>query len=83
MDCFDRPGQQALDNLASPSQCLISCLPCRFDSYEEDSEGVTVRFVGDSPGPVRAKVLIGADGYFSAVREQCLADGPPDFAVRT
>ncbi|CAL8461953.1 g1484 [Coccomyxa elongata] len=52
----------------------------RFDSYEEDSEGVTVRFVGDSPAPVRAKVLIGADGYFSAVREQCLGDGPPDFA---
>lgn len=41
-----------------------------------------MRFVGDSPGPVRAKVLIGADGYFSAVREQCLGDGPPDFAVR-
>ncbi|EIE25083.1 FAD/NAD(P)-binding domain-containing protein [Coccomyxa subellipsoidea C-169] len=52
----------------------------RFESYEEDSEGVTVKFEGGEPGPVRAKVLIGADGYFSAVRQQCLDDGPPDFA---
>ncbi len=56
-------------------------LGCRFESYEEDSEGVTVKFEGGEPGPVRAKVLIGADGYFSAVRQQCLDDGPPDFAV--
>ena len=53
----------------------------RFQSYEEDSDGVTVLFAGDSPGPVRAKVIIGADGYFSAVRQQCLNDGPPDFGV--
>ncbi len=54
---------------------------CSFESYEEDEEGVTVRFAGGEPGPVRAKVLIGADGYFSAVRQQCLDDGPPNFAV--
>ena len=28
---------------------------------------------------VRAKVLIGADGYFSGVRAQMLDDGPPEF----
>ena len=59
-----------------------ACPPGRFESYEEDAEGVTVHFQGGAPGPVRARVLIGADGYFSAVRQQCLADGPPDFGVR-
>lgn len=43
---------------------------------------MTVHFQGGSPGPVRAKVLVGADGYFSAVRQQCLGDGPPEFGVR-
>ena len=28
---------------------------------------------------VHAKVLIGADGYFSDVRAQMLDDGPPEF----
>ena len=30
---------------------------------------------------MHCKLLVGADGYFSAVRQQCLGDGPPDFAV--
>ena len=34
------------------------------------------------PKQVHCKVLVGADGYFSTVRQQCLGDGPPDFAVR-
>lgn len=33
------------------------------------------------PKQLRCKLLVGADGYFSAVRQQCLQDGPPDFAV--
>jgi len=33
------------------------------------------------PKHIRCKLLVGADGYFSAVRQQCLEDGPPDFAV--
>lgn len=28
---------------------------------------------------MRARILIGADGYFSKVRAQMLDDGPPDF----
>ena len=48
--------------------------------YEEDEEGVTAYF-GDGHAPVRAKLLLGADGYFSKVRSQCLDDGPPDFVV--
>ena len=48
--------------------------------YEEDQDGVTLHFDHDQP-PVRAKVLVGADGYFSKVRTQCLNDGPPDFVV--
>ena len=48
--------------------------------YEEDEDGVMVHFDRGQPS-VRAKVLIGADGYFSGVRKQCLNDGPPMFAV--
>ena len=50
--------------------------------YEADDSGVTVHFDQDQP-PVRAKILIGADGYFSKPRRQCLDDGPPAFAVST
>ena len=49
--------------------------------YTEDEDGVTLHFKSDEP-PVRAQVLIGADGYFSKVRAQCLRDGPPTFNVR-
>eukprot|EP00854_Cymbomonas_tetramitiformis_P012053 gene12053-14241_t len=31
---------------------------------------------------INAKVLIGADGYFSRIREHTIADGPPDFTGR-
>ena len=48
--------------------------------YTEDEEGVTLHFDHGEPS-VRAKVLVGADGYFSRVRNQCLNDGPPDFVV--
>ena len=34
-----------------------------------------------APKQLKCKLLVGADGYFSAVRQQCLQDGPPDFAV--
>ena len=33
------------------------------------------------PKQVHCRLLVGADGYFSTVRQQCLGDGPPDFAV--
>lgn len=49
--------------------------------YDEDEDGVTLHFDRDQPS-VRAKILIGADGYFSRIRKQCLNDGPPMFAVR-
>ena len=49
-------------------------------SYDEDEDGVTLHFDRDQPS-VRAKILIGADGYFSRIRKQCLNDGPPMFAV--
>lgn len=50
--------------------------------YDEDENGVTIHFDRGHPS-VRAKVLIGADGYFSRIRKQCLNDGPPLFAVST
>ena len=50
--------------------------------YTEDENGVILHFDHGEPS-VRAKVLVGADGYFSRVRNQCLNDGPPDFVVST
>ena len=49
--------------------------------YEEHDEGVTLHFDHGQPS-VRAKLLVGADGYFSKIRSQCLDDGPPTFVVR-
>ncbi len=48
--------------------------------YEEDDKGIVLHFDRGQP-PVHAKVLVGADGYFSKVRAQCLDDGPPTFNV--
>ncbi len=48
--------------------------------YDSDKDGVTLHFDRGQPA-VHAKVLVGADGYFSKVRAQCLDDGPPQFAV--
>lgn len=48
--------------------------------YDANEDGVTLHFGRDQP-PVHTKLLIGADGYFSKVRKQCLNDGPPQFAV--
>ncbi|KAL0018627.1 hypothetical protein WJX79_005682 [Trebouxia sp. C0005] len=47
--------------------------------YDSDKDGVTLHFDRGQPS-VHAKVLVGADGYFSKVRAQCLDDGPPQFA---
>jgi len=50
--------------------------------HDEDVNRVTIHFDRGHPS-VRAKVLVGADGYFSRIRKQCLNDGPPLFAVST
>ena len=58
------------------------CLLC---SYDEDGDGVALRFsspLGGAVSDVRAKVVVGADGGFSAVRARCLGDGPPKTPVR-
>jgi len=54
----------------------------QMNKYDEEENGVTIHFDRGHPS-VRAKVLIGADGYFSRIRKQCLNDGPPLFAVST
>ncbi len=60
----------------------LQCCLCRFQNYEETEEGVEVSYTeAGEPKHLRCKLLVGADGYFSAVRQQCLQDGPPDFAV--
>ncbi|KAL0042605.1 hypothetical protein WJX79_004971 [Trebouxia sp. C0005] len=67
-------------------QLLFDYLPAgivEFDKqmtkYDEVEDGVTIHFDRGHPS-IRAKVLIGADGYFSRIRKQCLNDGPPLFA---
>ena len=74
---------------APPQSTLAAQLPpgvlrthAAFARYEEDSgsrEGVRVEFQGGSHRPVRAALLVGADGAQSSVRQQLLADGPPTF----
>ena len=49
-------------------------------SYEDNEGSVTLHFDRGQP-QVHAQLLIGADGYFSRIRKQCLNDGPPLFSV--
>lgn len=44
-----------------------------------DPAGVELSFLDGTS--ISAGVLIGADGYFSQVRQQLLQDGPPNFGV--
>jgi 2-polyprenyl-6-methoxyphenol hydroxylase-like FAD-dependent oxidoreductase len=46
---------------------------------EDDEVLVSFR---ERDAPVGARLLVGADGYFSRVRRQCLNDGLPEFSVR-
>ncbi len=50
-----------------------------FTDYQEDENGVSIGF--KDKAAVRARYLVGADGYFSPVREALLHDGPPEFTV--
>ena len=61
---------------------LLTSIPTvlQMTHYDEDDNRVTVHFDRGQPS-VHAKVLVGADGYFSRIRTQCLNDGPPLFAV--
>ena len=53
---------------------------------QESSDGVTVRFRGGGDGSAgstaSARLVIGTDGAYSAVRQQSLDDGPPENGVR-
>eukprot|EP00884_Botryococcus_braunii_P014527 jgi/Botrbrau1/23075/Bobra.0243s0016.1 len=49
-----------------------------FERYEEDGDGVTVHFK-NCKEPIRAKIMVGCDGFFSSVRMECLRDGRPTF----
>ena len=63
------------------SVIILCCTDPQVARYVDDGNGVTLHFDGEGQAPVRAKLLVGADGYFSRVRKQCLDDGPPKFAV--
>lgn len=52
----------------------------RFVRYEEGEDGVEVEFeTPEGPRRLRAALLIGCDGGQSAVREQLIGDGPPQY----
>jgi salicylate hydroxylase len=57
-----------------PEEALV--LGHRLARFEEDDRGVSVWFEG-SDNPVRARLLVGADGGRSLVRQQLLGDGQP------
>lgn len=70
------------------STCALQCHPPTGSElshrYEETDDGVTVRFSSREGGEetaYSAKLLIGADGGFSGVRQQCLNDGLPKSPV--
>ena len=46
--------------------------------YSEDEHGVALTFEGG--WPLRAPLVVGADGASSAIRKQCLDDGPPAYS---
>ena len=70
----------------SPRQSLLArSLPpgvlhqeVQFDRFEEGADGshVTLHFKGGRP-PLTARLVVGADGGQSGVRQQVLGDGPP------
>lgn len=59
---------------------MLSMCLTQMTHYEEDDKGIILHFDRAQPS-VHTKVLVGADGYFSRVRAQCLGDGPPTFNV--
>lgn len=70
------PAQAALA-AALPPSVLHQQAP--FERYEQGPAGVMLRFHGGQRLPVSARLLIGADGAQSGVREQLLGDGPPQY----
>ena len=67
-------------------QTLVDWLPPgtvqldkQFASLDQHSDHVTVQFADGSS--VDAQVVVGADGVFSKVRRQSLADGLPQYTV--
>lgn len=81
------PGERLLVSWHALQAELAAALPPgvlrtrhRFLRYQEGEDGVVVEF--DTPeGPARlhASLLIGCDGGQSAVREQLIGDGPPQY----
>ena len=50
-----------------------------FTGYSEGADGISLAF--ENKPEVQAQYVIGADGYFSPMREALLQEGPPQFTV--
>lgn len=68
--------QQKFLSLLTPGTVTMAS---HFKGYTIEGEGLKLEFEGQPS--ITSRLLIGADGYFSAVRSQWRDDGPPTFAV--
>lgn len=55
------------------------CLDRQLSCLQQQADRVELHFADGMS--VQAKVVIGADGCFSKVRQKTVADGPPEFTV--
>lgn len=68
--------QQLLANQLSPDTLQLGA---HFNRMDIEDDGVLLNFDGSIP-PVKAKVVLGCDGYMSRLRKQWLNDDPPTFS---
>ena len=83
-EALDVAGGLAVRASALIDVLLAGCAGVAVDTgrralgYSEDDHGVALTF--DGGRPLRAPLVVGADGASSAIRMQCLDDGPPAYS---
>ena len=74
------PTVEEMDTAAAGVPGDAICFSRHFCGLQQNADCVTLHFTDGTT--VRSRLVIGADGCFSKVRQETVADGPPDFAVR-
>jgi 2-polyprenyl-6-methoxyphenol hydroxylase-like FAD-dependent oxidoreductase len=83
-EALEVAGGLAVRGSALIDVLLAGCAGVEIDTgrralgYGEDEHGVALTF--DGGWPLRAPLVVGADGAASAIRRQCLEDGPPEYS---